>query len=220
MDPWEGLLTDAVAGRLARARGGADEARRLDIGTLVPGAVGVVEATVAAVRPVRTFRRRDGREGTIGRVTLRDATGEADLLLWDGDNALVQRGDLSPNRRVRLRGVTVKEGYRGGVELALGTADILPLDIPNDGEATLEGALELDPTTPVLDGDGPRFKAEGYITAATGTARVVLWDDAVRDARAVAGPLRLTGMSPHPALDGWFVSTPATRVHPLPPGKP
>src|SRR5687768_11761202 len=79
------LLEPATAARLARARGGAEVANRLQVATLEPGRVGVLDAQVRAIAPSRTYDRKRGGQGLLQRVTLADATGEVDLVLWDDE---------------------------------------------------------------------------------------------------------------------------------------
>lgn len=160
----------------------------------------------------RTFRRKDGREGTLVRVTLRDATGEADVVLWGGQTALAQ-SVLLPGAQVRLQGVHVRPGFGGGPpELAL-DGEVVPMEAQSLGGVVLEGALVLEPTEPVVDGTTARFRAHGQVLRSDGPCRVLLWDGALQAALVHApGRVRLTAMAPHPALDGLWLSTPATRV--------
>src|SRR5687767_10668446 len=62
------LLDPLAAARLAAARAGADLAVRLRLGDLTPGQVGIVEAEVRAVAPVRKYQRKRGGEGLLVRV--------------------------------------------------------------------------------------------------------------------------------------------------------
>lgn len=204
-------LEPATQARLRRARDGEDTSVRLRVITLEPGRSGVLEATVRHVAPARTFARKRGGEGLLRRVTLDDGTGEVDLVLWDDEGRHVRDGPLVPGARVRLRGPLVKEGFRGGVELHLGAC--VPEPAGQAVAVDLAGeVVELADTEPVLDGAGPRFRAEVRFRSDAGDALVVLWDDElkrVRDA-GVGSRWRLSGLTPHPALEGWFLGDGAT----------
>lgn len=217
MDPDLGpdLLDPAAAARLAAARGGADLAVRLRLGDLAPGQVGVVEAEVRAVAPVRPYQRKRGGEGLLVRVTLADRSGEADLVLWDDEVRLTKDGPLQPGAHVRIHGPTVRSGRstNSPVELGLSGAEVLPLPAP--AQASVEGLLvAIGPTRPVGDPPALRFTCELTLQAAAGPLRVVAWDAAVKAALAagLGARVRIHGR-PNPFLDGWWT---ATALEPLP----
>jgi hypothetical protein len=205
----EGLVDGATLERLRRARAGTDLPNRLALARLAPGDVGMVEATVAQVHPARGYGRKGGGQGELCRVTLRDGSGEADLVLWDDEVRHVRGGLLVPGARIRLRGAAVKAGYRGGVELGLGSAVLERVEAP--AAATLAGTLAALGPTRVLDGPPVRFQADAVVRTEAGERSVVLEGDLLLKARAAPGA-RLEGLAPHPALDGWLLCTPATRV--------
>lgn len=210
-------LEPATAARLERARAGEDTSVRLRVIALEPGRSGVLEATVRHVAPPRTFQRKRGGEGRLQRVTLDDGTGEVDLVLWDDEARYVRDGPLVPGARVRLAGPSVREGWRGGVELHLGAC--VPEPVAHGVAVDLVGeVLGFGDTEPVLDGDGPRFRAEVRLRGEAGEVLVVLWDDALKRVRdgGVGTRWRLGGLTPHPALDGWYLGDGAT-VHPATP---
>lgn len=181
-------------------------ATRLHLGTLTPGQVGVLEAEVRSVGPVRSYNRKRGGQGLLVRVTLADASGEAELVLWDDEVRLTQ-GTLQTGRTVRLHGPTVKAGRDGRPELGLGSAHIM--ELPPPAAARLEGLLlEIGPTVPVGTPPALRFKAELLVQTKAGPIRVVAWDDAVKQARAAGLGCRVTvDGAPNPLLDGWWTAT-------------
>lgn len=207
----EGRVDAAAWQRLQRARSGADLPNLLRLATLAPGDVGVVEATVAQVHPARPYARRGGGQGELCRVTLADASGEADLVLWDDEVRHARGGLLAPGARVRLRGPSAKPGFRGGVELGLGSATLERIEAP--AAPAVSGRLVSLGETRVLDGTPVRFQADAVVRTADGDRRVVLEGELLRQARQMGGAT-LGGLAPHPALEGWLLCTDGTTSSP------
>jgi len=208
-------LDPAVAARARAALAGRPSPRLLALGALVPGDAGIVEAQVRQVHPLRPFARARGGDGLVGRVTLGDASGEANLVLWDDETRLVQDGPFVPGARLRLQGVTVRAGRRGDCELALGAAVVTPLEGVEERTEDLEGTLLAVGPARVL-GDPPRvrFQADAELAVAGGTARLAVEGEALlRVRRVLPGvPVRIRAVRPHPALEGWWLATPGTRI--------
>lgn len=203
-------LEAGVAARLAQAS--ADPlaaAHRLRLGALQVGDVGLVEAEVRSVGPVRRYARKRGGEGLLQRVTLADATGECDLVLWDEETRLARAdGPLQAGAHVRLHGPLVKGGRAAGaVELGVTGAEVVALPAPP--ERVLEGRLvAIGTTRPVGDPPALRFTAELTIETARGVVRVAAWDAAVKGALAAGlGSRVLVHGRPNPFLEGWWTAT-------------
>lgn len=212
----EGDLLDAKAtAALAAARAGQDGSVRLRLGDLAVGDVGLVEAEVRSVGPVRTYARKRGGEGLLQRVTLADRSGEADLVLWDDEVRLAKPdGPLRVGAQVRIHGPLVRAGRTGGAELGITGAEVVAL--PAGAERELTGLLvAIGATRPVGDPPTLRFTAELTLDTASGPVRVAAWDGAVKAALAagVGRRVRVRGR-PNPFLDGWWT---ATSLEPLPP---
>ncbi|MHB1262610.1 MAG: hypothetical protein ACYC2H_12955 [Thermoplasmatota archaeon] len=203
------LLDDEVARRLARARAGEDVARRLHLGSLEPGQVGVLEVQVRAVAPSRTYERKRGGQGLLQRITLADATGEADLVLWDDElRHAGPAGPLQHGAFLRLRGAAVKAGHRGGVELSLGSAVVEPLAATAaSGPTALVGVLRaFGEVHPVGAPPALRFSMDATLETLDGLVQVVAWDQAVKQMRAAGLGVRvkLADCTPNPLLAGWW----------------
>lgn len=207
-------MDDATAQRAGQAAAGRDVARRLTVAGLRPGDFGVLDVEVRQVHPARTFQRKRGGEGSLCRVTLGDASGEVDLVLWDDEIGLTRDGTLRPGAWLRVQGLTVKDGWKGGVELGIGGGRITPHAAPADAGGAagpagpLEGTLTALGDTHVVTGpDGPRFKAEATLQTADGEAFVTLWDDAVKALQGRVGDaLTVPDAVPHPVLEGYWVA--------------
>lgn len=212
MDP--DLLDPAAAAWLAAARAGADLAVRLRLGDLQAGQVGILEAEVRAVAPVRRYQRKRGGEGLLVRVTLADRSGEADLVLWDDEVGLAKAGPLQPGAHVRIHGPTVRSGRNAHSPPELGLAGAEVVALPAGADVTVDGLLvAIGPTRPVGDPPALRFTCELTLDTSVGALRVVAWDAAVKAALAagVGARVRVRGR-PNPFLDGWWT---ATNLEPL-----
>lgn len=214
-------LDPATVDRLARHEAGTDTARRLAVVALETDVFGILEVQVRTLHPPKPFRSRAGRNGVLRRVTLGDATGEVDLVLWGDETRQAVDGPFTVGSWLRLRGPTVTPGYREGVELHLGGCVVEPLDGPPEGadgsvspatataRVDLEGILEsLGDTRVVGTPPDVRFQADAILATDEGSVQVVLWDDAVKAARSVLPGvrLRIRGASAHPSLEGWFLA--------------
>ncbi|HUR25369.1 MAG TPA: hypothetical protein VM327_05060 [Candidatus Thermoplasmatota archaeon] len=210
--PRDDQLEAATAARLARARAGEDVANRLQVATLEPGRVGVLDVQVRAVAPSRTYDRKRGGQGLLQRVTLADATGEVDLVLWDDElRHAAPTGAFQPGAFLRLRGAAVKIGHRGGVELALGSALVEPLGTPaGAGPTELVGVLRaFGEVRPVGAPPALRFSMETTLETLDGRLQVVAWDEAVKQLRAagLGVRVRIGGCARNPFLEGWWTSS-------------
>ncbi len=194
MEVPEGVLSPEAMARLADVT-----ERKLTVAQLDVGAWGVLDVVVDHLVPPRTFRRKNGSEGTVQRAVLSDATGTIEMVLWDGEGELT-KGPLAPGQRVRIRGATVKAGWRGGLELGLGSAVLEPFD---DDLVRLEGTIVSISDTDIVDG---RFRAD-VVLRTDSDVSVVVWDDTVKQARdAGIGGHFVVDAAPHPALDGWYIA--------------
>ncbi len=201
---WEALVEPAVAERARRAAAGHDAAKALRFDALVAGEIGVVRSTIVALGLPKTFRRRSGGEGRLLRVTLRDATGEADLVLWDEE--VVRAAAWRPGARLVLWGTAVKAG-RDSLELALGTARI---EIEGPTASGLTGILVAVSPTRTVDGG---VQAEVEMAVAGGLATLVVQGGTVAHVAGLQAGTRLvwSDASAHPVLEGWWLVPPGSR---------
>ncbi|HLF16469.1 MAG TPA: OB-fold nucleic acid binding domain-containing protein [Candidatus Thermoplasmatota archaeon] len=213
MEP-DGLLEPSTAERLRRARSGEEVARRLRVADLEVGDVGILEAVVRTVSPVRSYNRKRGGEGLLCRVTLEDGSGEVDLVLWDDEARLAKDGPFRAGSALRIAGATVRTGWKGGIELSLGDAEVTEA-APPSAASVLEGVLRsLAEAEAVGSPPAVRFRAEAVVETPAGPVRIVAWDALLLEMRrrGVGAPVALEGVAPHPFLDGWWVAGPGARL--------
>ncbi|MES2155668.1 MAG: SOSS complex subunit B family protein [bacterium] len=208
----DGVLDADVAARL----GAPDQGRQLAVAGLLPGAIGILDVTVRQVQPARRYNRKRGGEGTMARVVLGDASGDIEMVLWDEETAHVAAGGpFQPGARLRVAGATVKAGYRGGLELGLGAARITIAAATPPELATLLGTLHSVGPTRIV-GDRPSLTFQGDVAVLTvgGVERLVVAGPLLQQVRAVApgAQVEFQDVQRHPAVDGWWLTTPATTL--------
>ncbi|MEM2924349.1 MAG: OB-fold nucleic acid binding domain-containing protein [Methanocellales archaeon] len=94
------------------------EVEKLKIAQIKPGMLGVnLTAKILEITPVKTFQRRDGKEGKLASLTLGDETGKAYLTLWNDVATEVE--NLKIGDVIEIKNVYSKEKY-GRIELYLG----------------------------------------------------------------------------------------------------
>ncbi len=197
------LIDRATQERLDAAEAGGDPARMLEIAGLDVGDWGVLDVVVDQVHPARPFKRKRGGEGTVGRVTLRDHSGAIDMVLWDDENRLAVDGPLTHGTRLLVRGATVKAGWKGGLELGLGSAVLEAGPAP---KATLLQGVLLERSEAEVVGDPPRCKVEILLDLDGEQVTVVCWDDAIKAVQGPIGTRVALDAQPHPALDGYYIA--------------
>ena len=79
-----------------------------------------VRGIVTWVSPVSEFTRKDGTQGKVGRVRLKDETGEATLVFWN--ERVDELNTISEGDQLRLINTRVKTGLDGRVELHVGNS--------------------------------------------------------------------------------------------------
>ncbi len=84
-----------------------------------------VEVTVTKITPTRQFKKKDGSEGRVRNINVKDETGSCRLALWDTDVDLVEslpivEGSVlkCTNCFVKLTdfGVDITKGRKGSIE--------------------------------------------------------------------------------------------------------
>jgi len=110
----------------------AVEAEPTPIGRLQPGVRGVtVEGTIVETPNLKEVTLRDGSRVKVAELTVKDETGSVKVSAWREIGEILSK--LPPGLKVKLKGVTVKEGFAGGVEIA--TTSNTTLEVKSAGEA-------------------------------------------------------------------------------------
>ncbi len=140
-----------------------------------------------AVKPLRTFTRRDGTPGEMVEAVIGDAAGVGRLVAWVP--SLLE--GFEPGTAVRIAGATVKTGEQG-VEYSLGesatvTADTAEIDVPttpiaevrDGGIYSVTGRIvTIQPPRSFTTRDGRRSWVRNLVVAdATGEIALVLWGE-------------------------------------------
>ena len=104
----------------------------LDIKDLIIGASDVsVTGTVILAYPSRTFQRREGAQGRVGRFVLQDKTGSVNVVLWDEKAELLDQRRIVPDVTVRINHGYVRAGLDGKPEINVGRRGSLVIQTPS-----------------------------------------------------------------------------------------
>jgi replication factor A1 len=137
MQEAEGLLTDEGAVYMVANDLGIDLSNervmktRMTISDLMLGTSdATITGTVLAVYPLRSFHRKNGREGKVARVILGDVTGIVNVVLWD-DKAEIAEHRLAAEAVIRVNHGYVRAGLDGKPELNVGRKGSVVIIPPN-----------------------------------------------------------------------------------------
>lgn len=187
-EEYAGLLTEAGAAySIAKELGVRLESPKTSIASLREGMQDVsLLARVSAVYPARTFQK-NGREGKVVNLRVRDSTGETALVLWNRNAEIAER--LQKDSVISVTGAYVKNnevhtGFNGTVSLEDGCA--IPLteervtrlaDVKPgmDPVVTFGRVTDVQPSREYVR-DGKTKKVASFTLADGVPRRVVLWD--------------------------------------------
>jgi replication factor A1 len=206
-----GLLDDEALALLVLDELGFNEGAFATLDDLSGRGEATVRATVVRIDAPRTFQREGRPEGRVCNVLVRDATGEARVVLWDKDVDKTLDGTLSVGARVTLVNARVKE-TKFGLELHVGPwtvlevegaldpakrkllADVMQEPEPPKAREKVEGTMKQLHATrvqPRPEG-GVEFLADLDIDTPEGRVRVTLHDECVKQARALEPGARMS----------------------------
>lgn len=124
VDGYDGLVDERAAALLVVDELGRGEETCQRISELTDGEDATVEGEILEISEVRTFRRKDGRQGRVRNITLSDGTGTCRVVLWDRDTEKVEEEGLTVGGKVKIVNGRVKDG-RYGLEVNLRYSSIL-----------------------------------------------------------------------------------------------
>jgi replication factor A1 len=84
-----------------------------------------VEVTVTKITPTRQFKKKDGSEGKVRNIDVKDETGSCRVALWDADVDMIESQEITEgtvlkctNCFVKLTnyGVDISKGRNGSIE--------------------------------------------------------------------------------------------------------
>jgi ssDNA-binding replication factor A large subunit len=199
------LLDDEALALLVLDELGFNEGAFATLDDLAGRGEATVRAVVARLDAPRTFQREGRPEGRVCNVLVRDATGEARVVLWDRDVDKTLDGTLREGARVTLVNARVKE-TRFGLELHVGPWTVLEVEgAPDAAKRKLLADVQQEPEPPKtverIEGvlrqlhatraqpraeGGVEFLADADVETPEGRrVRVTLHDECVRQARAL-----------------------------------
>ncbi len=155
-----------------------------------------VEGVVMDNFPPRTFSRKDGSEGKVGRIVLEEGGARINLVLWD--DRVDEFGELEKGTRIRVISGNVRTSNTGNPEVHVGWDTAIqvikkndkPIDaVPywtkvgnlRDGQGSVNVAAlatQVSEERGFVRRDGTEGKVRSLLLEdETGTVRLSLWDD-------------------------------------------
>lgn len=155
-----------------------------------------LEGVVMDNMPPRTFARKDGSEGKVGRIILEEGGARINLVLWD--DRVEEFGELEKGTRIRVISGNVRTGNTGSPEVHVGWDTAIqivkkndkPVDaVPywtkvgnlRDGQGSVNVAAlatQVSEERGFVRRDGTEGKVRSLLLEdETGTVRLSLWDE-------------------------------------------
>jgi replication factor A1 len=84
-----------------------------------------IEVTVDKIMPVRQFTKKDGGQGKVRNVTVKDDTGSCRIALWDADTEMIESLGIAEGTKLKCVncfvkqtdfGVDISKGRKGTIE--------------------------------------------------------------------------------------------------------
>ena len=199
-EEYGGLLTEAgaaysIAKEMGVVTDSSQKKKRMQIGELQEGldAVNVV-GIVSHVFPVKEWEK-DGRRGKVGKILIRDNTGEIRVVLWNADCDLIESGTLTKGTIVEVQNASVKKsnemldlniGIRGRInvldsaeDLPEINEDIVTLDKIEEGMNDISVYARVVRVFPekTFESNGREGRVASVIISDGTKARLVLWNE-------------------------------------------
>ncbi|MCD6522596.1 MAG: DUF2240 family protein [Candidatus Diapherotrites archaeon] len=199
-EEYGGLLTEAgaaysIAKEMGVVTDSSQKKKRMQIGELQEGldAVNVV-GIVSHVFPVKEWEK-DGRRGKVGKILIRDNTGEIRVVLWNADCDLIESGTLTKGTIVEVQNASVKKsnemldlniGIRGRInvldsaeDLPEINEDIVTLDKIEEGMNDISVYARVVRVFPekTFESNGRKGRVASVIISDGTKARLVLWNE-------------------------------------------
>lgn len=202
-----GLLTEEAAANLVASNLGITGAgekieAKIMIGDITSGLNDVsLTGRVIHIFPSRTFDRKDGSQGKLGKIILGDKTGSVEVVFWDEKADLLKANKVKVDKIIRiLHGYTrermgeiqVNVGKRGQVFMEpmdaveenypqIGEFFRTPGEVHKPGQINLEGVvMDSYPASTFTRNDGSEGKVSRLvIEEGGGRINLVLWDEKV-----------------------------------------
>lgn len=200
-----GLLTDEAAANLVASNLGITGAgerieSKITIGDITSGLNDVsLTGRVIHVFPSRTFDRKDGSQGKLGKIILGDKTGSVDVVFWDEKADLLKANKVKAGKiirilhgyaRERMGEIQVNVGKRGQVFMEpmdaveenyppVSDFFVTPGQVHNTGQVNLEGVVvDKYPVSTFTRSDESEGKvSRTVLEEGGGRINLVLWDE-------------------------------------------
>ena len=130
------LIDEDAAAFLIVDKLGYNKANVMQLVDVHPGQEATVQGIITGIQPIRTFTRKNGRQGKVANVLISDTSGSLPIVLWNEDTSRVESGELKPNTCIKIINGYTKHG-RNGVELHVGRWSTISIESTNTKDADL-----------------------------------------------------------------------------------
>lgn len=191
-DEYDHLFDEQTLATLIVDELGRNTEGHVKINDLHPGIECTVTGMITSIAEPKTFQRKNGGSGKLGKCILTDETGSVPLILWNEDVGYIEKQTIKQNTMVTIINGYTKKGYNG-LEVNVGRWSKLeisdethtPKSLNNEtmhASEEITGTIQdIQPTTIFFKDDG----TEGFLTKITlntqkGSQNLMIWDKQVK----------------------------------------
>jgi replication factor A1 len=193
------LIDEDAAALLLVDKLGCNNANVVQLAEVHPGQEATVQGIITSIQPVRSFSRKNGREGKVANLLISDQTGTLAIVFWNDDALRVESGEFQKDMKIKIINGYTKQG-RHGVELHVGrwssisveAKDASDEEIVNNKQQTdknhdsnemIKGTiLSISPTNVFLKKDETYgFVCKVHVKTTRGIELITVWDNQVKN---------------------------------------
>jgi replication factor A1 len=130
------LIDEDAAAFLIVDKLGYNKANVMQLADVHPGQEATVQGIITGIQPIRTFTRKNGRQGKVANILISDKTGSLPVVLWNEDTSRVESGEFKLNMHIKIINGYTKQG-RNGVELHVGRWSTISNESTHDLDSNL-----------------------------------------------------------------------------------
>lgn len=192
------LIDEDAAAFLIVDKLGYNTANVVRLADVHPGQEATVQGIITTIQPIRSFTRKNGREGKVANVLISDETGSLPVVLWNDDANRVEHGEFQQDMKIKIINGYTKQGIHG-VELHVGRWSSVSIELKDasdekivnhtqhdikssDSNKKVKGTiLSISSTNVFLKKDETYgFVCKVYVKTTRGIELITVWDNQVK----------------------------------------